>query len=92
MAVDRPGDQGRRLSVGGRTVVAGPAASDQGQVPDDPQSVTTLDATAVGLHATTGGVLERSLLWDEVLSGYGVVDVASLVFRDAQGLWGWLDL
>jgi DNA-binding CsgD family transcriptional regulator len=38
------------------------------------------------------GVLERSLLWRDVLSSYGVVDVASLVFRDAHGCWGWLDL
>jgi len=53
---------------------------------------TSLGNTAVGLHATTGGALEQSRLWSEVLSGYGVVDVASLAFRDAHGLWGWLDV
>lgn len=53
---------------------------------------TTLGATAVGLHAATGGDLARSRVWSEVLAGYGVVDVATLAFRDAFGLWGWLDL
>ena len=53
---------------------------------------TSLDATATTLHLATGGALERSLVWREVLSNYGVVDVASLVFRDANGCWGFVDL
>lgn len=53
---------------------------------------TGLEATATSLQRTTGGALARSLVWREVLSGYGVVDVASLVFRDAHGCWGFLDL
>jgi DNA-binding NarL/FixJ family response regulator len=44
------------------------------------------------LHADTGGRPESSLVWRELLSGYGVVDVASLVFRDRFGCWGFLDL
>ncbi len=53
---------------------------------------TGLDAGATTLHLATGGALERSFLWREVLSKYGVVDVASLVFRDANGCWGFADL
>lgn len=53
---------------------------------------TGLGATAVALHAETGGAKERSLVWREVLAGYDVVDVASLVFRDEQGCWGFVDL
>jgi DNA-binding CsgD family transcriptional regulator len=53
---------------------------------------TGLTTTATTLHAATSGALERSLAWREVLSSYGVVDVASLVFRDAHGCWGFVDL
>jgi len=53
---------------------------------------TTLPATAASLRAATDGDLAQSLVWRDVLSGYGVADVASLVFRDAHGCWGWLDL
>ena len=53
---------------------------------------TSLDATATSLNTATGGVNERSRVWREVLSSYGVVDVASLVFRDAHGCWGFVDL
>ncbi len=38
------------------------------------------------------GELSRSLLWREVLAGYDVRDVASVVFRDRFGCWGFLDL
>lgn len=34
----------------------------------------------------------RSLLWRDLLRDYGVRDVASLVFRDRFGCWGFLDL
>ena len=53
---------------------------------------TGLAATATALHTATQGAMERSLMWREVLSGHGVVDVASLVFRDAHGCWGFVDL
>ncbi|HEX9547812.1 MAG TPA: helix-turn-helix transcriptional regulator [Acidimicrobiales bacterium] len=53
---------------------------------------TTLAAPAVTLRKATDGDLKRSLLWREVLKDYDVVDVASLVFRDSHGCWGWLDL
>lgn len=53
---------------------------------------TSLTAPVATLHAATGGHLDRSLLWSELLSDYGVVDVASVVFRDRFGCWGFLDL
>lgn len=34
----------------------------------------------------------RSLVWRQVQSKFGVVDVASVVFRDRFGVWGFLDL
>ncbi len=34
----------------------------------------------------------RSLLWRELLQEYGVRDIASLVFKDRFGCWGFLDL
>ena len=34
----------------------------------------------------------RSLVWRELLSGHGVSDVASTVFRDRYGCWAFLDL
>jgi DNA-binding CsgD family transcriptional regulator len=39
-----------------------------------------------------GAHREESLLWTEALRGHGIVDVASLVLRDAHGWWGFLDL
>lgn len=33
-----------------------------------------------------------SLLWTELLAEHGVTDIASMVFRDRFGCWGWLDL
>ncbi len=46
----------------------------------------------VRLHDATGGRLERSLVWRELLAGHGVSDVASIVFRDRFGCWSFLDL
>ncbi len=48
---------------------------------------TSLDGVAV-----LGDRLRDSPLWREVQHSYGVVDVASLVFRDRFGCWGFLDL
>jgi DNA-binding NarL/FixJ family response regulator len=53
---------------------------------------TNLETPVATLQAATGGEPQRSRIWQEVLSGYGVLDVASLVFRDGHGCWGWLDL
>jgi DNA-binding CsgD family transcriptional regulator len=47
----------------------------------------------VGLLAeVTGGDLSQSLVWRELLHGYNIVDVASVVFRDGYGCWGFLEL
>src|SRR5580693_7260794 len=54
---------------------------------------TSLQGTrAALLHEATGGDLSRSLLWRDLQSRYAVSDVASLVFRDRFGCWGFLDL
>jgi DNA-binding CsgD family transcriptional regulator len=53
---------------------------------------TRLDASVACLHTATGGHLERSLVWREMLARYAVTDVASLVFRCRHGCWGFLDL
>src|SRR6185369_15304770 len=34
----------------------------------------------------------ESLLWRSLLNEHGVSDIASVVFRDRFGCWGWLDL
>lgn len=44
------------------------------------------------LHDATGGRLEKSLVWRELLADHGVSDVASVVFRDRYGCWSFLDL
>ncbi len=48
--------------------------------------------TATSLLAATGGDPSRSRVWRELLAGYRVTDIASLVFGDQFGFWGWLDL
>lgn len=44
------------------------------------------------LHLATGGRLEASLMWRELLRDHGVTDIASMVFRDRFGCWAFLDL
>src|SRR5260370_690290 len=44
------------------------------------------------LTEATGGDLARSRVWREVMSRYGIGDVASVVFADQHGCWGFLDL
>jgi len=44
------------------------------------------------LAGATGGDLSRSPLWQELLSGYGVTDLATLPLADQFGCWGFLDL
>jgi DNA-binding CsgD family transcriptional regulator len=54
---------------------------------------TALDRPPVALlRAATGGDLSLSLLWRDLLSSYDIGDVASMVFRDRFGCWGFLDL
>jgi hypothetical protein len=44
------------------------------------------------LLTATGGDPSRSRVWRELLAGYGVTDIASVVLGDQFGCWGWLDL
>ena len=44
------------------------------------------------LRAATADQPKQSVTWRELLASYGVHDVASLVFRDRFGCWGFLDL
>ena len=44
------------------------------------------------LTEAAGGDLARSRVWREVMSRYGIGDVASVVFADQYGCWGFLDL
>jgi DNA-binding NarL/FixJ family response regulator len=53
---------------------------------------SALDAPVATLHATTSGALRHSLVWRELLHRYDVVDIASMVFRDRNGCWAFLDL
>ena len=53
---------------------------------------TTVDTWPVFLYRATGGDLAGSLLWRDLLRHYSIVDVATLVFRDRFGCWGFLDL
>lgn len=54
---------------------------------------TGLDEPPVAcLRAVTGGRLDQSLVWRELLVHYDVSDVASVVFRDRFGCWAFLEL
>jgi DNA-binding NarL/FixJ family response regulator len=53
---------------------------------------TGLPSAAASLHEVTGGSLSRSLMWQELLGQYQVTDIASSVYRDRFGCWGFLDL
>jgi DNA-binding CsgD family transcriptional regulator len=54
---------------------------------------TTIGAGGIALlRQTTNEHPELSLVWRELLGPHGVGDVASLVFRDKHGYWGFLDL
>lgn len=53
---------------------------------------THLDTPVGLLRAGTGHQRERSLVWRAMLADYEVGDVASVVFRDRFGCWGFLDL
>src|SRR5258708_22973612 len=53
---------------------------------------TRLKGPVARMHESSGGRLERSLVWSSLLSRYRVTDGASVVFRSRQGCWGFLDL
>jgi DNA-binding NarL/FixJ family response regulator len=53
---------------------------------------TRLQAPVALLGEATAGVPARSRLWRELLAHYDVADIASVVFRDPFGCWGFLDL
>ncbi len=54
---------------------------------------TELGDPPVGLlRVATAGDPGRSLLWKDMLAQYDIEDVASVVFRDRFGCWGFLDL
>ena len=53
---------------------------------------TGLPSAVASLHEATGGDLSRSLMWRELLGRYEVTDIASSVYRDRFGCWGFLDL
>jgi DNA-binding CsgD family transcriptional regulator len=53
---------------------------------------TALDPAVATLGSARGHQDERSLIWREFLAGHGVTDIASVVFRDKFGCWGFLDL
>jgi hypothetical protein len=53
---------------------------------------TQLRSPVALLAEVTGGDLSRSLVWRELLHRYDIVDVASVVFRDRYGCWGFLEL
>ena len=53
---------------------------------------TTLPGTVALLAEATGGDLSRSPLWRDLLRHYAVSDIASSVYRDRFGCWGFLDL
>ena len=44
------------------------------------------------LHRDSDGRLAQSRVWLDVLSRYGIGDVASIAFADQFGCWGFLDL
>ena len=56
-------------------------------------TVLQLQTSPIGLLSdAVGGELARSRLWREMLSRYGIGDVASAAFADQFGCWGFLDL
>ncbi len=53
---------------------------------------TGLGGRVALLAEATGGELSRSLMWRDLLRHYRVSDIASSVYRDRFGCWGFLDL
>ena len=61
-------------------------------VPHDGQPLDVARDDGESLHRVTSGHPDQSLLHRELLAGIGVGDIATVLFRDLHGLWGWLDL
>ena len=53
---------------------------------------TCMPSTVASLYGVTDGALPQSLMWRELLCRYQVTDIASSVYRDRFGCWGFLDL
>lgn len=53
---------------------------------------TSLNPPVATLRTATADDRAQNLVWRELQRTYNVGDVASLVFRDAHGCWGFLDL
>jgi hypothetical protein len=53
---------------------------------------TRLPSGAASLHVATGGRLSLRLMWRELLRQHQATDIASSVYRDRFGCWGFLDL
>jgi DNA-binding CsgD family transcriptional regulator len=54
---------------------------------------TNLPGSGVArLHSEGDGNLARSLVWNQLLRRYDIVDIVSLSFIDRFGCWGFLDL
>ena len=53
---------------------------------------TNMITPVVSLREATGGDLNRSLMWRDLLSQYQIGDIATSVYRDRFGCWGFLDL
>jgi hypothetical protein len=53
---------------------------------------TNLPCGAASLSGATGGNLSQSLMWRELLCRHQVTDIASSVYQDRFGCWGFLDL
>jgi len=89
-----------------RTAVGSAPLADVPCLPELPEAIRLKYLTAVNrwthLHAeetavamlrqATGGDPCQSLMWRGILRRYGVGDVASVVFGDRYGVWGFLDL
>ena len=53
---------------------------------------TRMPSAVASLYGVTAGALSQSLMWRELLCRYQVTDIASSVYRDRFGCWGFLDL
>ena len=93
----------RWLITDPETSVGSSPLADVPCLPELPQSIrlkylttvnrwTSLPCGAVSLAGATGGDLSQSLIWRELLCRYQVSDIASSVYRDRFGCWGFLDL
>ena len=53
---------------------------------------TSMITPVASLSEATGGKLDRSLIWRDLLSRYQIGDIATSVYRDRFGCWAFLDL